>query len=109
MSVSITLLGETISKGTHDVDAVSLFRLDSPEGTSHKVRTSVRSNFYDFQCHAKVDVFHPESLSWNRIADIPYAQMRTPRALYVRNDAELSEHFKHDIEELLRQAQVILL
>lgn len=93
-----------VAVGAQDVDYVALGR-----HAGHKVRIRIRSNPYDFQCHAYADVWSATDLKWNRIGSIPPALMNTPASLCYRKDSYggMANQFtadRLDLEKLIRFA-----
>ena len=90
--------------------------LEFPSGLRLKI--NIKSDSYDFQSHAKAEIFNPNTLSWNLVTNIPYSNMKTPSKLvYTISNKEssqsvlknnLSTHFKQDTENLIKDCKNIL-
>ena len=90
--------------------------LEFPSGLRLKIH--IKSDSYDFQSHAKAEIFNPNTLSWNLVTNIPYSNMKTPSKLvYTISNKEssqsvlknnLSKHFKQDTETLIKDCKNIL-
>lgn len=95
----------TIVRGGQFVDASVIGTL-----CGHKVRISIRSDSYDFQCYARIHVWRPAMLDWSHVHAIPYQQMRTkPGLCYLPNGAGMAPgNFAADIAELMRVAKEVL-
>jgi hypothetical protein len=81
------------------------------EIAGHKVRVRIKSDSYDFQSYAIVEVF--SELKWNQVDFIHFSQMNTPEGLYYKVDrnGELSTsecHFKKDRDALIKIASEVL-
>jgi hypothetical protein len=99
----ITTLDQTISNGRQATTAVSILTI----GT-FKVRLTVKSDSYDFQCHAKAEVFNFDTLSWNHLYSIPFAQMKTPVGLVYRPNGVNKGFYSSDLGTLTDMAIKIL-
>lgn len=81
------------------------------EHKGHKLRVSIKSDSYDFQSSAKVEVF--DNMKWNHVDGIHFSQMKTPATLYVipKGEKDLSKFahfFKADRDRLVKLAKDVL-
>lgn len=104
--INVAVLSEQLSKGQQCLSAERIIAL-SDESTKAKIRIRIKSDSYDFQSYARVDVCSPATLSWNRIGEIPYANMSTPFKLGYKQGAGI-ELFEADFAKLVEQAKIIL-
>jgi len=72
------------------------------------LRAVIISHHYNEQCSARLEIWSPGSLSWNFMADIPFAVMETPHKLIYTDDGEEPHHFQADIERLYEKARFLL-
>lgn len=101
-----TMIEQSISRGRQDVTARRILRVGP-----HKVRLTVKSDSYDFQCFARAEVWNPADLKWNQVHSIHYAEMATPEGLcYHPNKSGLKiTHFTRDFDRLLTMVKQIIL
>lgn len=72
----------------------------------HKVRVSIRVNSYDFQSHARVEVWH--GMAWSVIHSIPHANMVSNKKVsYVQKNVGVTP-FMDDRNVLVDMAEKIL-
>lgn len=81
--------------------------------SQHKVRIEIYSDSYKFQCYARIEVFHPQELKWNKLEYIPSANMATPEQLVYSVPVSSSVYmvqnqFMVDRNKLLQLANTIL-
>lgn len=72
------------------------------------LRAVIKSDSYDFQSKASLEVWSPESLCWNFLVDIPYSLMETPPKLAYKDDGLDPRHFGQDFETLYAKALPML-
>jgi len=97
---------KVLSKECGKVQQDVLYRETLMLTGGRKIRISIRSNAYDFQSHARAELWAGEK--WENVHSILSSRMRTPHGLYVRADREPVEHlFKADRDELLRVADAV--
>lgn len=97
-------ISETVTKGDQDVNYQLLAVLDG-----NKVRVSIRSNPYAFQCHARVEVWSKTDMRWNLVDHRLPGAIATPIKLYYSKDWNRVEHFREDCSYLLTQAAAIII
>ena len=90
-----TIIDETYSKGRQSTVAIKIVTI----GT-FKVRFTIKSDSYDFQSHAKAEIFNFETLSWNNLHHIPFAQMKTPIGLVYKPDGLSKGYYSSDFATL---------
>ena len=68
------------------------------EFNGHKVRLTIKSDSYANQSYARMDIFNPTDLKWNRLHYLHYADMHTETGLCYRpNNQGLDlSHFEVD-------------
>lgn len=80
--------------------------------TLYKVRISIKSDAYKNQCHATIEVWHAESLSWNSLSDIHFDKMSTSEGLLFgfgnKTADELFRSFQTDRNKLVKDALRVL-
>ncbi len=92
---------------TRDDQDVNYYWLTNIDG--HKVRFSVRSNPYSFQCHARAEIWSPAKLGWNEVAHLTEGERETPPKLVYKRDWQSPDPFQADIDHLLRRTLATLL
>lgn len=97
------VISKEVAKGQQDV----VFKEILVTG-GLRLRVDIRSDAYDFQSHARIDVFRPADLKWNHLASIHYSVMTTPHKLYYKLNGTDEQWFLKDRNELVRQATEIL-
>lgn len=100
MATKFTILHVEVSKGNGQSNSYT----ETLKAGAHKLRIHIRSDSYDFQSSARIEVWRPADLKWSQVADIHYSRMQT-QASYVHASAVL---FKADRDNLLAQAVAIL-
>lgn len=85
------------SKGKQSVHRLLVLKTDDGK----KVRIDIKSDSYNFQSHAWADVWNPATLSWNRVANIHFSDMKTPEGLAYKQDWKMDEHYADDVDYLL--------
>jgi hypothetical protein len=95
-----------LSHNRQDVTLTETFR----DNNGRKIRLSIKSDSYEFQCHAYAEVWSPTNLRWNRVASIPHANMKTRSGLaYLpANNKATAVHFEADRQTLLTMVKAIL-
>jgi hypothetical protein len=73
-----------------------------------KVRINIKSDSYEAQCHATIEVFSPTALAWNGLASIGYDSMATPSKLLHSNKSKTATPYRMDRTNLIAQALDIL-
>lgn len=72
----------------------------------HKIRVSIKVDSYNFQSHAKVEVWH--GAAWSIIHTIPYSNMASIKGVsYVDSICKVNA-FAADRDELVEKASQIL-
>lgn len=76
-----------------------------------KVRFTIESDAYKFQCRAFSEVWNPDELKWNRVHSLQPSEMRTPEGLCYRpNDTGLDrKHFLADHKTLADMTWKVLM
>lgn len=97
------VISETISEGQQSVTLDRV--LMSGE---NRLRISIKSDSYDFQCHATIKVWAADRKEWSLVHSIPYALMKTPAQLLYRKAMHVASTFEADASELLRVAIAVL-
>ena len=100
-----------VSKGRQDLRYLEILKMGGK-----KFRISIRSDSYDFQCHAKISIWNSDKDEWNLVYSIPYSEMKTESKLYYickSKKIDLKSYsakskFKEDREELIRLADEIV-
>ena len=72
---------------------------------TRRIRIHIRSNSYQEQCHAKIEVWNDE---WKFVDSIDPGAMQTPKDLYLAREKPNREPFQSDRNELFRVAQAVL-
>lgn len=100
-----SILREEVSKGCQDVVATRTYQLGE-----YKVRLTVRSDPYDFQCEAHADVWSRSALKWQCLTKIPFSNMSTPTGLasHLNNEGLNWHHFEQDMKRLLTDTAMLL-
>ena len=99
------VIEETVSKGDQDVHYLLIGNMDG-----NKVRVMIRSNSYDFQSHAKAEVWSKTDMRWNPVTHRPFGAMQTPFKLcYNKDNWNRVDHFREDCRYLLGQVAAIIL
>lgn len=92
---------KTLTAGRDDAKYLHILEI-----SGHRLKVDIRSNSYDFQCHARVSRWNDSK--WELVHSIPYGAMKTPSGLvYGRNPATDAD-YTADLTELLRVATAIL-
>ena len=102
-----TLVEREFSKGQQSATMKSHYKITSGPHKGKKICTVVKSDSYKFQSSAIVSIWKDEDLTWSRVANIPYSNMKTKEALHVYPKL-LESFFSEDTTELLLRAQMIL-
>lgn len=109
-----------IIKSEYSVGQQSVNYQEITEGNDElKIQIIIKSDSYDFQNYAIVNVFSPKELKWNLLDSIPFSNMKTPAKLYYQitpdkyQDKEflkrvMSSKFEEDIKTLRESAEMIL-
>lgn len=95
-------LSKEIGRGRQSVTYRETF-----EHNGKKVRIEIKSDSYDFQCYARVSVFH--DFQWNKIDSIHHSRMQTPpKLIYRQYDLANEADFKADRNRLVKLAKDVL-
>jgi hypothetical protein len=106
-------LSLSIAKNRQSIDYKEILSFNE-----RKLRVSMKSDSYDFQCYARIDLWNGEK--WHEVEHIPYGEMRTPEKLIHLSDNQPSglspqqllsnnrEFFSNDRQTLLNAAKEIL-
>lgn len=105
MANAADTIAHAITKNSQDVVLSTTYRAGA-----NKFRITIKSNAYDFQSFARVEVWSPVTFSWNELHSIPYAAMQTEKGLCYRSDkiALQPGNFAHDVVTLSRVAVAIM-
>jgi hypothetical protein len=95
------IITESVNKG----DQYSLFTRLFKMGDK-KLKIEIKSDAYDCQCYANIQIFNRESLQWNNLHSIHYSAMATPPKLVYRSPTV--DSFKIDTDLLTKYAEDIL-
>jgi hypothetical protein len=90
-----------LSKGRQSLNYQEIVKIGDD-----KVRIRIKSDSYDFQSYARIEVWGNEN-KWNNIHNIPFANMATPPELYYHSNAN-KRSFKVDRDKLIDVATSIL-
>lgn len=76
-----------------------------------KVRFTIESDAYKFQCRAFSEVWNPDELKWNRVHYLPHSEMKTPEGLdsYPNGTGKDRKHFLADHKALAKMTWEVLL
>lgn len=76
-----------------------------------KVRFTIESDAYKFQCRAFSEVWNPDELKWNRVHYLPHSEMKTPEGLdsYPKGTGTDRKHFLADHKALAKMTWEVLL
>lgn len=76
-----------------------------------KVRFTIESDAYKFQCRAFSEVWNPNDLKWNRVHYLPHGEMKTPEGLcYLPNGTGADrKHFLADHKALADMTWKVLM
>lgn len=102
-------LEENVYKIDQTVTAI-LYNALVAEDTTYKVRFTVKSDSFLFQCKAIAEVFNPNTLEWNQIYYIHPDGMATPTGLCHKrgNEGTNMKNFEKDINTMKKMVQAIL-
>ena len=102
-------LEENVYKIEQTVTAV-LYNVLNIEDKSFKVRFTVESDSYLFQCKATAEVFNPDTLEWNHIYNIHPDGMATPKGLCYKwgDEGTDMKNFEKDVVTLKEMVKKIL-
>lgn len=92
-----------IARGQQDYSLLSVFSINNL-----RLRVQIKSDAYDFQSYARIDMFHKGEGKWERVADIPFAAMHTKSGLHYLPKPPTDSDFDADRLELIRLAKEIL-
>ena len=100
-------LKKEISKGKQDLNFLELLQLDD-----HKLRITIKSDSYRFQCYAKIYVWSDTNKEWSLIDSIHPDNMQTEDKLaYMSRDIDYKKSFNlfaKDRKSLIDIAKKIL-
>lgn len=96
------ILSMDVSKNLQDVHFEQILQLGE-----YKVRLQICSNAYQFQSHARAQVWQKDKLAWSQLVHIQPEAMKTPATLYAHSNVHLGV-FAKDADELVRKATLVL-
>ena len=107
----VKLISQEIGKGRQDVHYQEVFNIGD-----NALKINIKSDSYDFQCHAKVSWLDRQEHKWNVIHNIHHSNMKTqdslcysPQARDIEgNKNHFISEFWRDREELVRVAQSLI-
>lgn len=94
---NIEVISEDVSKGRQDVVKTWVLAV----GTQ-KIRIQIKSDSYDFQSHARAEIWDDQKKGWNFVHSIHFGNMATKDKLFYSPAWQSPANFKADYEELLR-------
>lgn len=74
----------------------------------HMLRIDIKSDSYEFQSHARIELFNKTEGKWNSLATVHYGSMKTPTKLSYANKAKSATPYAVDRTTLIAQAAAIL-
>ena len=88
----------------------SLWSMGDHTHTPTRAKVEIKVDSYDFQSHAFVSFYDPQSRRWNKVASVPYKHMETVRTkVSTYTPAEESvDAFVADEAKLLEEAAFLL-
>ena len=98
---------QAVTRGRQSLVCESHHRIQTGPLKDAKVRISIKSDSYDFQSHAVLDIWKNDELKWTRVCNIPYSAMNTPAKLSYNPNAG-THNFLKDTLALLEKAELIL-
>lgn len=100
------LISEEIGTGSQNLNFERIFKIGE-----NKLRISIKSDSYDFQSYARIEIYNPNDYKWNVLHSIHYSKMQTASKLYYkhhRNGTIPVSEFQKDIDTLIKVAEQIL-
>lgn len=74
----------------------------------HKIRVDIKIDSYDFQSHARAEVWNEKELKWNVVHHIPYSNIvACKKVSYVQRTCDVLS-FKADRDLLVKMAEQVL-
>lgn len=101
--MSVQLLHHSIAKGRQDTRGEWIY-----SNGVRRVRIIIRSDDYDFQSHARAEIWDDKGMKWHPVASLHYSEMKTPTAMAFQNQWNNESAYKADRDELLRQVGLIV-
>ena len=107
----VKIISQEVGKGRQDLNYQEVFKIGD-----NSLKINIKSDSYDFQCHAKVSWLDRNEHKWNVIHNIHYSNMETrdslcymPQARDVQgNKRNLIAEFRADRDKLVSMAQELI-
>lgn len=106
-------INQIFSNGTQSINYKGTF-----EYKKNKIKVSIKKDSYDMQSHGNVNIWDKNTLKWNRIDHIPFAELQVNigKVFYQRKVDEKGngltygekQAFANDTKTLLKLAQDVL-
>lgn len=96
-------LSVTVSPGQQSVTWLELLQFGK-----HKLRVTIKSDSYKFQCMARIEVLDADPVKWNILAYRPHGVMQTEEAMRWVLGRVYQKEFSADRQWLLDQARLLL-
>ncbi len=103
INTPVYTLDKKISMGRQSVSYQELL-----DYNGKRICIKIKSDSFEFQCYAKVEVYSMYTDSWNLLYSVPYSNMRTPNSLVYKKNVSLDNSFEEDRIELLKLAIQVL-
>jgi ribosome biogenesis GTPase A len=94
---SYTVIDNREFRGTQSRNLVRILKTEN----ERKLRISIKRDSYDFQSHAKIELWSDAEGKWNFVHSIPFAEMACVKSA-------LTGKIEEDAAELLRMALLIV-
>jgi hypothetical protein len=93
---------QIFGKGHQDVVLTELLNYGDK-----RIRISIRSDSYKFQCYARLECFDSAAMKWNVVVYRPHADMQTPEKLvyHTMGEVQYQVQFSADRNWLMKQFQ----
>ena len=105
-SITFTTINEQFGKGQQDVTYVAIIATRAVPGDAGcRLRIDIRRDTYDFQSHARIEVWSKAQTKWEFLGSIPYGKMSSLKASAY--GARITD-YQGDVAELLKQASAVL-
>ena len=107
----VKLISQQVSKGSQDVNYEEIFNIGD-----NALKINIKSDSYDFQCHAKVSWLNRKEHKWEVLHNIHHGRMKTQTSLCYHPEAQDMEgnkqyfisEFWQDREELVKIAKQLI-
>lgn len=112
MEYHLSPFSDELYQGSQSLERLCIGRLKltAVEGAlEFKVRIHIKSDSYQEQSFARMDVWVPQDLKWSHVCYIPSANMKTPLSLaYRQPNRQHRREFQADFDKLVSSAVQIL-